>query len=230
MKKVSLIMDYEKTMIREDKKNYKTIQKHEGSDEGLVNAVILLKYVFECILDWSPYMIRDYFTPEISEWLQLDNCVSKIPFPIELDQSKDYFYVAHYLYPKTLPYNKKKTVLDIYDRKRMKNITLPRGFFSDKEGKDNFDICLKYVISEKFYTMESKDIYEFFSDSKRARSFMIENNLITPCDTHYSSILEAVHSVLPEGDKNDTLYHFITLKNYLKKQKIDCKVIEQKEN
>ncbi len=230
MMKVSLLMDYEKIMIREDKQNYKVVQKHEETDEGLKNAVYLLKYIFENILEWTPYMIRDYFTPEISEWLHLENCVTKIPFPPELDHYKDYFFVAHYLYPKTLPYNKKKSVLEIYEReRRKKSPKFPRNFFLNKEGKENFNICLKYVISENFYTLDSEDIYDFFSEPKRAKKFMSENYLTAPCNNHYTSIFEAIHSILPEGDKNETYYQYLILDDFLRKNKIKCHVIPKED-
>lgn len=228
MNKVSLLIDYEKTMTLDSKERYKVVQKDQESNEGVKNAIYLLKYIFEYILEWSPYMIRDYFTPEISSWLHVKNCVNKIDFPPELDQNKDYFYVAHFLYPKILPYNKKKSVLEVYNRERLKKTPeFPRKFFQDKVGKENLDICLKYIISENFYSMDNKDIYDFFADNKLAKQFIAENYLTTPINNHYGDIFEAVHSVLPEGDKDETYYQYLRFNEYLKKKKINCQVVEE---
>ena len=226
MMKVSLLIDYEKLMTIESKKKMKTTLKDEDDNKvSLMNAAFLMKYIFENILEWTPYMIRDYFTPEIAKWLHIDYCVAKIPFPPELDHNNDYFFVAHYLYPDILPYNKKKAVLEVYNRERnKKSPKFPRKFFQDKAGKDNLDICLKYIISENFYAMDNKAIYDYFSDIKRAKKFIDDCSLATPVKNHYSSVLNAIHSVLPEGDKDETYYHLIVLNNCLEKKKIHCEV------
>ena len=128
-------MDYESVMIKKKTtKNYKVILKGEDEEQGLEHATKLLKYVFENILEWSPRMIHDYFTPEIKDWLNLDVCTRKIPFPPELNPHKDLFYIAHYLYPDVISYNKKSAVLDNYNKSiENNNNKLPKDFFRNND-------------------------------------------------------------------------------------------------
>ena len=226
----SIYMDYESVMIRKKTtKNYKVILKGEDEEQGLEHATKLLKYVFENILEWSPRMIHDYFTPEIKDWLNLDVCTRKIPFPPELNPHKDLFYIAHYLYPDVISYNKKSAVLDTYNKSiENNNNKLPKDFFRNNDGKDNFDICLKYVISEKFFLSDSKEIYDFFAKHRQAVNYLREKELYLPCERYYESMLEAVHHILPAAEKNDTIYYKYRLNEILSKAKIKCTVRELK--
>ena len=117
MKKISLLMDYESVMIeRKTKKNYHVIRRDDEKEEGPQNAAFLLKYVFEVILGWTPYMVRDYLNNDIVQWLKLENAINKIPFPPELNKVDDLFYIATYLYPNIFPYKKEKYVLEIFEK------------------------------------------------------------------------------------------------------------------
>lgn len=231
MIKTSLLVDYEKVMVNDKYKNYKVVQQYEEAQEGVKNAAYIIRYVFESILEWSPSMIRDYFTPQISKWLNLENCIDKIPFPSELDKSRDYFYIASFLYPKELPYKKKHIVLDLYEKERCKKKPkFNRGFFKHANGKENFNICMRYIVSEKFINASKEDIYSFFSENKPSRAFLRENNLLDAMSVHYSTPLEAVHNVLPDVDKDDTLYYYYMITSELKRKKVRCcpRIIKEK--
>ena len=217
MQKTAIIMDYENVMIhKKSSKNYQIVQYHDEKSEGPKNATILLRYIFENILEWTPQMVRDYLNKDIVDWLNLSNAIKEIPFPPELTPSKDFFYIASFLYPKTVPYNKRDAVLRIYLREiRSKSPKFPVGFFKNKDGKENFNICLRYVLSENFFASTNKDIYNYFSDQKKAKAFFNHNLLLKPCMLLYDSPQEAVHEALPDGDKNELFYHYNTLKAYL---------------
>ncbi len=214
MQQVAVITDYENVMIKKKtSKNYQVIKYNDEDTDGPVNAQILLKYVFEEIFEWTPQMVRDYLNEDIIKWMNLENAISKIPFPPELSRKQDFFYIASYLYPKTIPYRKKDAVLRIYVRERTsKHPKFPLSFFKNSEGKDNFDICLKYILAENFFASSNKDIYQFFSNNKRTRAFFNENLLLKPCEKFYDTPQEAVHSVLPEVDKNELMFRYNTVK------------------
>lgn len=225
MIKTSLLIDYEKVAINKKYKNYKVKQKDEEADEEIKNAVYILKYVFNNILEWSPTMVRDYFTPDIAEWLNLTNCTSKIPFPSELDKNKDFFYIASYIYPKEVPYKKKNIVLDMYEQERYKERPkFNKDFFNLANGKENYDICLRYILAERFINSEKEEIYAYFANNKQGRQFLRENNLLKPLSQHYDCVLEAVHNALNEADKDETLYYYYYLMSELKRKKIRCAV------
>ncbi len=227
MEKLALIMSYEDMLINQDRKHIKIVKRNGNKAEGPNNAVTLLKYAFEEIYGWSPQMVYNFFTPEVAEWMELDICVKKIPFPPELDKNKDYFYVATYLYPDKIAYNKRKTVLAIYERERYKeNPDFPKDFFKNKEGKENYNLILRYVLSEHFYSSSIKDIYEYFSDKKQALNFFRDNHLYLGKGFFYSSYIEAIHSVLPPNDKNTFYLNYYRLIEEMRESKVTVNVYD----
>lgn len=230
MKKISLLMDYESVMIeRKTKKNYHVIRRDDEKEEGPQNAAFLLKYVFEVILGWTPYMVRDYLNNDIVQWLKLENAINKIPFPPELNKVDDLFYIATYLYPNIFPYKKEKYVLEIFEKEYEKEKPkFPKNFFKGVEGKENFDICFRYALSEVFFSSTNEDIYKYFSNRTTYKYFLSRYKLASPLNTYYSSPLDAVHSVLPEADKSELLYNFYYLESELRMFKWKGKIYDDK--
>ena len=230
MKKISLLMDYESVMInRKTTKNYHVIRRDDEEEEAPQNAAFLLKYVFETLLGWTPFMVRDYLNKDIISWLKLENAIKKIPFPPELNRDNDFFYIASYLYPQTIPYKKEKYVLAIFEREyRKEKPKYPKNFFKGAEGKENFEICFRYALSEVLFSSSNEDIYKYCSNRNTYKNFLSKYKLANPLNNYYSVPLDAIHSVLPEADKSELLYNFYFLESELRMFKWKGKVYDDK--
>jgi len=207
MKKISLLCDYEYTLLRM-KENYKLKDEETSDREAELNARYLLRFVFEELLHWRPQDVKNYLNADIIKMFKLKNCISKVQekYPQELSPETDYFYIASYLYPDEVPYHKDRVVIDIYNQVLNKKISFPNRFFSGRGGKENFKICLFYSISTDFFGKSAEYIYEYFSSDK-AGKYMKKISLANHYNKFYETIIEAVHDALPDADKNDLLYH-----------------------
>lgn len=98
-----LIKMYETTLIKGVPYNrfyFKSVKdKHQM-------VLIVFRYAIENILKWSPEDTRDNMNGEIIKSMKLDSLYRFMEFPDELSKTKDYFYIAHLLYPTRIKYDK----------------------------------------------------------------------------------------------------------------------------
>lgn len=206
MRRLSVLIDYEAVLMRQHKQYH---LKGKDADVTPKSAKEVLRYAFERILHWSPYNVRDYFTPEVSRKLKLENCIDSVPFPVELDRTRDYFFVASWLYPDVIPYQKDRIILDIYNKVCNKTYkSFPKGFFHEEAGRENLLIVIRYNLSQQFFGKTAEEIYDYFSVRMNANAFAKNANIDAYWREHYPDLVSAVHDALPEGDRDDLYFHY----------------------
>lgn len=63
-------------------------------------ALSIIRYAIEERLHWTPNEMKEYFNKDIAKLLHLEEVIKHIEFPPELNPEKDFYYLAHKLYPK----------------------------------------------------------------------------------------------------------------------------------
>ncbi len=209
MKKVSLLCDYEAVLLG-NKKSYRLKDPTETDKEAMQSAKYLMRFVFDELLHWSPMEVKHYFNADIIEMFKLDNCMEKanMEYPKELTIGSDYFFIASWLYPDKVPYNKTKIVTGLYEDVLDGRSQFSNRFFQGTDGKENFKICMFYSLSKEFFSKPISYIYEYFTAQDKASRFMKKVKLYNHFLKFYDDPLEAVHDALPDADKDETLYTF----------------------
>ena len=105
------------------------------------NAKEILKFAVEKLLKWSPEEMLQRFDGSVIQKMKLQDILTYIPFPVELDRNTDYYYYAYYLYPKKVVFDTKQSVIYTY-RKILASYLL-------KDKKKNFDTIQNSVLKEK---------------------------------------------------------------------------------
>lgn len=138
--------------------------------QGELRAKKVLKYAVEKLLRWSPEQMAARFNGDIIKKMKLEDIICWIPFPIELDPTKDYYYYAYYLYPKKITFDFKQQVIFTYrkllasyltDEKKeeyesITNITLKNKLKYDEGYKELADQNLALLRFPKEYTNEAE--------------------------------------------------------------------------
>ena len=206
MSKLSYIMEYEEILLG-NRKNFSTLCMGKEAHEK--DAIVILKYAIEELLHWTPEMARDYMNSELIKLLHLQRPVIKLDFPPELDETKDFFYIAQAVYPKRIRYSQKKIVLSVYQKVAEKlQPKYPKNFFSGTRGLTNACICLQFAMNQNLVIESVEELYRKFSDKSWATAFLKDVRLYTPFLENYQYPIDFLHDSLPETQKSDFFYHF----------------------
>ena len=227
MKNITLLVEYEQVLLG-NKSEYHLIPRQPGdqTDKKEENTAALataaqyfLKYVFQYILGWTPYQVRDYLDDDIIERYALRNCIKNVPFPQELNSMRDYYFIASWLYPETIPYDKEKAILNVYTRVlRHERRYHPNFFKGGPAGEEIFLTCLRYALSVDFFSRGVQDIYQFFTKPSNTNAFASKWGLKAHYNKWYDNFMDAVHNALPAVDRNDFLRHFANFSVEYKKK------------
>lgn len=201
----TICTDYENYLLG-NIDGYKLKQSNMNKGDLEIRTLSLLKYVFEDLLEWTPYMIRDYISWDLIHWLKLDAAIKKIEFPVELDKTKDLFYIAHILYPNLITYRKRDYTLALYCKVMRKDKKkFPKDFFSAKNGQENLKICFSYCVQQNLYDLSLKEQYLFFSNVTKANTFLKNTGLRIPYYQFYPTVLDLFHDSM--GESSNELYY-----------------------
>lgn len=214
---IGLILEYEDILLGK-KRDFSV--SYIGKENAESNALAVIRYAFEELLGWSPTTIRDFVSLELIKKLHLQRAVNKIEFPPELDPKEDLFYLAWLLYPHTVHHTRRDLTLHIYQRVLNGDlIKFPKNFFLTANGELNASICLQYAINQKLYITSIHELYAFFSDFEKAKEFLKEVRLITPCNDIYDAPIDMLHFCLPKIQRNDLYYYYYRFQNSIKETK-----------
>ena len=202
--------------------SYTAEQNHE-------EACYLFRYVFEKILDWSPYDALNYLNEEIVTKLNLRKAYNNFNWPEELNKGRSsYYYVTAMCYPDIIrdydehnlwimEYNNLLSKAEIEKNRKAKkkqdngspvkknakpNRISPNAFTIDK-GYDKARFLLNHYLinhpNEAFVDLETT--YEKFADSTFANKFLSDIKLNGACHVFFGTPLEFFHQSLPnDGD------------------------------
>ncbi len=179
--------------------SYSKEQNHE-------EACMLFRYVFENILEWSPYDVVNYLNYEIVERLNLKKAFANLIYPPEYkDRRCACFYVGVLCYPDIVR-DFKKTNVWIMEYNNI--LHKGRGYyvtFEKDTGYDKARFLLNYYLvnnpDPRFTSLEAT--YEFFA-SPEAETFLKQIKLWSPCEQYFLSPLEYFHASLPDDTGEDT--------------------------
>lgn len=203
----TICMDYENYILG-NSAPYKLVKSDMNKGELEDRTLSLFRYVFEDLLQWTPYMIRDYISWDLIRWLKLDIAVNKIEFPVELDKNKDLFYIAHLLYPNLISYRRREYTLSLYNKVMNKEKRkFPKDFFSAKNGQENLKICFLYCVEQNLFDLSLKEQYMFFADLPKATVFLKKTGLRVPYYRFYRTVLDLFHDSL-EQRANEFYYQY----------------------
>ncbi len=223
-----MFIQYEDVLLGK-RQSFQLVRREELEEKGIPNAIKMLRYVFDDLLGWTPEMVRDYLTLDLIKWLKVERAFNKIPFPPELDPKKDLFYVASVLYPDVITYRKKDFTLQVYEKVISGELKkYPKKFFNDDEGFKNIIICLRYCIAQELFSYTTEQVYELFSNPKKAAKFLTNARLKKYVDYYYSDYLDLLHETLTEEYRNSLFYNYYKFQR--EKNLTIEKIKEKKEN
>ena len=177
-------------------------------DTGDINVYEALRYLFEAYLEWTPIQVRDCLTPEIIHLLKMEPLISRVPCPPELDRTRDFEFVAWYLYPETINCTKKDLAIKVYHRLNRGEISrFPKGYFDGTieawfRARCTFQ-CMLIEYLPPFSSIE--ELYSYFAGPK-GREAIRKYKLLVPLRELYDTPLDYLHDSLSTQQKNESLY------------------------
>ena len=176
------------------------------------------RFAFTYYMQWTPHDIKTRLTKDILKQLSLDKLFEKYAnFPHELNSKKDMFYYAHWLYPESIPYDIRGSVLNVYtgvlDGKR--NL-FSMNFFNDDYALERAEICLQEALRRNEFKSEY-EMYALFASDK-AVEFLEKYKLTKPAQMYYKTPMHFLYSALPEDYQKEFWFnYFVFLPQYKKR-------------
>lgn len=208
---LSLIYEYEMVLL--DKKlTISSFFFNQSPQQNEKMALDVIRYAVEKYLKWSPTEMVEKFNADVIKQMKLDSIMRFILFPPEADEKRDYFVIAHKLYPKQVKLNNKEMSLMVY--RRVLNGELykfPKGFFDGSMGRYRAIICLQYVLAQKRIFNCSHDVYQAFA-SPRGTKLLKDYKLQAARMTMWNHAIDYVHDALPDINKDEFWYRYYKFK------------------
>lgn len=204
----TIIAEYEDILMGKEKE---FSQGYFGfkSAQNEVIALKVYKYVFEVLLRWEPNAIAKGINMELLKKLKLDKLLPYIEFPLELDKTKDLYYIAHRMYPDKVKLSQKDLVINVY-KKVLKGemIKFHKEFFFGSIGRIRAAFCLQYMIMHYVEYDGLEDLYAKFSDIKYINSILRKHKLYQACTILYEKPIDFLHEALPDIERNELFYNY----------------------
>ncbi len=218
------IYEYEE-LLTDQKQSFKHSFKNDDSGNKKEVGVIW-KYAIEKILNWTPKEALTYLTPQIAEQFCLDKTLIGIGVNDKKNFISNYAFILQYAYPDIIKYDFYDETIEVYLKSAhlgpYKNdtddIRLPKKFFSDDYGFDRADILLNYVVNLWLSGMSISELYEFFAQTNKAKSFLKSKKLGLVLRVLYDTPLEYFHNSISGDKKDDLIYYNIVLREAVNKK------------
>lgn len=216
MGKKELYAEYEKVYTGV-KKNV-SLSFFKGSPESAKeNAIIIMRYAFEKMLNWAPEDISNSLTMEILRQMHLTNLIRFLQIPYELSAKLDSRYFAHVLYPEKIYYDEKGITLSIYKRVLSGELAgYPKKFFHEEDGYVRAKACMSYILHEKLIFSNLEDVYRHFL-TQRGRADIQKYHLVTALSA-FETPVDYVHESLPASQQDEFLFQFYKFKFLYKRE------------
>lgn len=211
---MDIISEYEQVLIG----NISKIPPRLFQNEPAANeqfALSVFQYAIENLLCWTPTETYQLFSPAVVETMRLKQLLNYIKFPSELTKDNTE-YIVYLIYPKDVPYDFAKYVIQTYNKVLNGEIRYPREYMYGNKGLVRSGICLQYAIknSKVFHSVE--EMYRFFC-SPEGFAFLREKKLYQLYKSFYDNPLQYLHYSLPDSLKNELYFNYYTfLDNYKK--------------
>lgn len=201
----------------------KTFFKHNSTYTGQETVKAVLQYIFEVYLEWTPEDVVQNLTKECVKKYHLEALLLKLPFPELLNRDMDTAFYAYIIYPDLRSEMDKFIIETKYIYHTILNGTrkrYPKGFLDGVKGELRAKICLKDMVVQYIPFRTIEDLYIVFANDYSDVSKMIcpegiyallkKMKLYNICMELYDKPIDFLHDMLPESQKNYTLYEFYT--------------------
>lgn len=212
---MDIISEYEQVLIGNIPKIPPRLFQNEApANEQL--ALVVFRYAIEKLLRWTPVEAYQMFSPAVVETMKLKQLLSYIKFPTELTKDNTE-YIVYLIYPKEVPYDFAKYVIQTYEKVVNGEIRYPREYMYGNKGLVRAGICLQYAIknSKVFHSVE--EMYRFFC-SPDGLIFLHEKKLYQLYKSFYKTPLQFLHFSLPDSLKNEMYFNYYTFLIRYKKE------------
>lgn len=182
------------------------------------SAIAIGRFAFEYYLQWTPHDIKVRLTKDILKQLKLDKLFEKYAdFPHELNAKKDMYFYAHWLYPETIPYDVRGSVLEVYrDVLDGRRAVFSMNFFNDDYALERAEICLQEALRRSEFKNEL-EMYSLFASDEIGK-FLEKYKLTKPTQMYYKTPMHFLFSALPEEMKSEFWFnYFVFLPQYEKR-------------
>ncbi|MFR6386616.1 MAG: hypothetical protein ACLUN4_13435 [Lachnospiraceae bacterium] len=214
MNYIGILTEYEQILIGNRKEFSQTYLPRVQNSNDLRKV---LRYITEGILHWTPQQTKTFLTPKVVERLHMKRLIKLIKFPPELDPETDLFYVACFMYPGQISFNKRQRVLLVYEKVLQGElIKFPKEFFLLGYAEYNIHVCIQYALNHYtcFHSME--ELYAFFADKRKFNAFARKVRLLDAVQLLYECPLDLLHESLSPDARDEFLYHYYKYRYYLK--------------
>lgn len=205
-----LYAEYDSIVIGE-RKNFSDIYLCRENSISTKYALAVIKYAFEKYLRWTPEVVKANINLEILQLMHLDLLLKYIPFPVEYDKNKDFFYIALLIYGGAEKATRNR-VIHIYEKIISGEMSkYPKDYFVGNDGIVRAGICLQYLICNYIQYQNANDLYHLFS-TEEGYKMLTKYKLINVCRETFDTPVDFLHFVLPPRMKNSLLLNFYRYK------------------
>lgn len=203
-----VIYEYEQVLIG----NLRTIDKYyfsgRSSDTNSRTALMLIRYVTETYLQWSPQKLCDCLTIDILKKWKLTGYLKYIQYPDDLHKERNLWYIAHLIYPQQIPVNDKDICVRIYSQLLSGQVQkFPKGFFSGASRMNRVCYCLDYAIDHYTNFKSVEEMYEFFGTPLCVK-FLRQYNLYSYMRETFETPVVALYLILPKEQDIPFLFQY----------------------
>lgn len=200
---------YERYFIGQDvqPKNWLAMESPEMEER---NALDIIRYAIEHLLEWDAETARHYFNYEYVKKLKLEPVYKRVQIPQELDPIAGAWWIVFKLYPRHYSYYdvNRKLWLDLFDRVRNRECQWPRDYFADTSGTVKLAVYLNQLLYElpEFHNLE--EMYQF-SASTKFMKMLRANRLDQICNNTFETPVDYLDASLPASMRNPMyLYNY----------------------
>lgn len=219
-----LRMEYEEILLGKRSKfslslfNYSKMQNEK-------NAITVMKIAFCDHLKCNEATIDHYLTSEIIEKMKLKNLLRHIQCPPEIKIKTDLWFLKWKIYPETRNMSDRQLTIHTYEKVLAEEddglTKFPKDYFVGVQGMLRFGVCLHYMISQYMQFPNIKTAYESFAD-QMINQKLKRYRLYGPCYDTFPYPIDALHAILPEGQRGEVFYRFYKFRMLYREEK-KCK-------
>lgn len=213
---LAMVEDYERC-LRLNKNMPKTYFNGCSAVVKNERAIILFKYFFEKLVQWTPLEIINYLSKDVIDKAKLAKAYSAIDYPPEFSK-RDYFYMAKLCYPDEVGslFNYRDLIILRYKKVLESGKSFPKKYFDAPDGNDKARIIMQHALftSEKRFK-NVDELYSYFADKKTSNEFLAKNKLKNICTISFPTPLDYAHYSLAPEQREDAYYNMYKINNFL---------------
>ena len=199
---LEVISEYENMLIGKRKSIDPYYFAHRSPDANERTTLMLIRYVCETYLQWSPQKMRISLTMDVLKKWRLHYLLRHVRFRPEVDPEEDLGHIASMIYPDIIRVDDREICISVYERLLRGDIKkFPKDFFSGREGMNRVSFCLKYAIDNSQNFTSVDEMYRFFGTNECLK-FLRESRLAVHIKELFDAPITAFYR-LTNGEQDD---------------------------